>query len=364
MNSNYSLKIDKNILKENIDNLKTSLKDYDNIILNLSNNALNHGLVIANDYVKWGINNFLIDNLEEAINLRNYNREITIWCSEKINPDYIYDAINSNINIRIYSYDDLEKINDLKIRDDINLELLISSSKIFPGISSTEEFLKCLEIINNNKYMNLKGITTDLMDTSIYTDDFLKQYSLFLKYTKLVNNIKVTLSEKCLYYKKRNSVNSVVINTLHYGIINKNNAGLINKLKDKNLIKKNHLQNKLKELDIILKPSFFIQTNLIKIFGVEKKEICLDLKFKTSVNIGVIPVGKNIGLDNLESVSINNTEYLILKIENNYSYILLDEFKDSVKEVFITENNLNLKGTELIQFMKKMGNNLKIKYQE
>lgn len=364
MNSNYSLKIDKNILKENIDNLKDSLKDYDNIVINLSNNALNHGLVIVNDYFKWGINNFLVDNLEEAIILRNYNRDITIWCSERINLDYIYDAINANINVRIYSYKDLEKINDLKIRDDINLEILISCSKVSPGIDSVEEFLKCLEIINSNKHMNLKGITTELMDISIYTEDYSKQCSLFLRYTKLVNNIKVTLPDKCLYYQKQSNVNSVVINTLHYGIINKNTTNLIKKIKDKNLIKKNHLQNKLKELDIILKPSFFIQTNLIKVFEVEKKEICLGLKFKTKVSIGIIPIGKSIGLDNLESVIINNVEHLILKIENNYSYILLDEFQNDIDEVLIAENNLNMKGIELMQFMKKLGNNLKIKYKE
>ncbi len=364
MNSNCVLKIDKKILKDNIDSLKKKLKDYDDIVLNLSNNALNHGLVIANDYFKWGINNFLIDNLQEAISLRNYNRKITIWCSQRINLDYIYDAINSNIFIRVYSYEDLKNIDNLGLKDDVNIELLISTSKIFPGIDNISDFLKCLEIINNNKHINLKGITTELLDSTIFTADFIMQNSIFFKYTKLVNDIKVTLPEKCLYYQKQSNVNCVVINTLHYGIINKNTTSLIKKIKDKSQVKKNHLQNKLKELNIILKPSFFIQTNLIKVFKVEKKETCLDLKFKAPVNIGIIPIGKNIGLNNLESVSINNEKYLVLKTENNYSYILLDEFQEGNKEVLIEENNLNLKGIEIIKFMKNLGNNLKIKYQE
>jgi alanine racemase len=67
MNSSAKIIIDKTLLKENIDNLKTNFINYNGLIISLKNNALNHGYSIVNLFANLDINNFSVNNLNEAL---------------------------------------------------------------------------------------------------------------------------------------------------------------------------------------------------------------------------------------------------------------------------------------------------------
>ena len=368
MNSNYNFVINKNNLKYNIENLKTNFSNYSDIFIDLSNNAFNHGLAIVCDYYKWGINNYFLDNLTEAIKVRSFNRHIDIWCGEKIDLDYVYDAINNDIVVRIYSLDYLESIQSLNLKDDLKIELLISTSKKFPGLKSIKDLKEALKIVEQEKHLILKGITTTLDESKIESLDFEDQTNEFSKYAKLVDNekVKVILDEKCTFYKKRNYVNSVVLKTLQYGLVVNDSRNFLQKLKDKQEIKKYNLESKLNEVNYKLKPAFLIESYVLEKFKVEKKESFLNYKFKEDCEIGIVPIGKKIGLDDaIEYVLINEEKCPVLKIEYDYMYIILNNGNHICEIVHLLGDNLldSINGDSRV-FMLKFNNNCKIKYIE
>lgn len=363
MNSNYNFVINKNNLKHNIENLKSSFSNYSDVMIDLSNNAFNHGLAIVCDYYKWGINNYFLDNLTEAIKIRSFNRYIGIWCSEKIDLDYIYDAINNDIVVRIYSLEYLEDIQGLNLKDDLKIELLISTSKKFPGLKNIKDFKNALKIVEQEKHLILKSVTTILDDSKIKSLDFMNQTNEFYKYVKLIDNenIKIILDEKCAFYKKRNYVNSMVLKTLQYGLIINDSKNLFQKLKDKREIKNTNLKN---NLNFQLKPAFLIESYVLDKFVVEKKEVFLNYKFKENCEIGIVPIGKKIGLDEtIEYVLINEKKCPILKIEYDYLYVILND-ENHIGEIvhLFGDNLLDFANGDSRTFMLKFNNNCKIKY--
>ena len=311
MNSNYEMIIDINILKSNLDSIKN--KTSKNLIISLKNHGYNHGLSLINQYYDWGIKYFLTDNLEDAITLRKYNRFATIFCSERINMDYIYDAVNNDIVVRVYSLSDLKEIMDLEIKDDLKIELLISTNKVYPGFDSNKSIKEARKIIEDNHHLKLVGVSTELLDEK---DDHQKQLEMYKEYISLIKNdeLLTMVDEQVLAQEILDDINSVVLETLPFGLLIKKKPSFLSGFKSQSVLNS----------DINLKVAFKIKTHIIKVFEIQPKEYFFNLKFKTNAFIGALPLGQKHGLpSNLKELIMDNEPIEILKVENRYTYCLL-----------------------------------------
>ena len=66
-----------------------------------------------NDLIESGINYFAVSSLEEALEIRKYNKDIPVLCVEPIELDCIDIAIKNNITLLEIWYWDIKNITDI-----------------------------------------------------------------------------------------------------------------------------------------------------------------------------------------------------------------------------------------------------------
>ena len=67
-------------LKENVSNIIKKYNNYKYYIAMVKSNAYGHGYYIVNDLIESGINYFAVSSLEEALEIRKYNKDIPVLC--------------------------------------------------------------------------------------------------------------------------------------------------------------------------------------------------------------------------------------------------------------------------------------------
>ena len=148
--------IDKNVIKNNILDAK------DNFPLNVDSviDGRFEFYGLGNDIIsvveKCGINYVLVNSIKDALKLRKYNESINIIV-KYLDKEYIFDAILNNIIITLYSYKELDELEELNIKDDCDVFLYINDD--IEGFSNLNKISKYLE---DNKHLKIKGVYTEI----------------------------------------------------------------------------------------------------------------------------------------------------------------------------------------------------------
>ena len=104
------VKIDNNTLTSNVKEIIKYYPNYKYYIGVVKANAYGHGMYIVNDLIKGGVNYLATSSLEEAIAVREYNKNIPVLCLEPINLSFIEKVISHNITITIESLPYLKEL--------------------------------------------------------------------------------------------------------------------------------------------------------------------------------------------------------------------------------------------------------------
>ena len=337
----------KTFVEINLDNLKNNVKniikkypDYKYYIGMVKSNAYNHGLYIVNTLIESGINYLAVSSLDEAIKIREYNKEIGILITEIIDEDLISEAIKNNITLTI---DDLDYLKKIKDPCTIHIKLNTGMNRI--GVSSKEEFNELYEYINKNKNIELEGIYTHFATPGINDIYYDKQVNKFKEITSDIDLSKIKIvhcasSFIVLSHPKIEFANGIRFGTMMYGYdislkeYNNDLKSKIKKARDQYLINKNNISPVIRGVNIDLKPAFKIKTNVMKIRKIKKGEI---LGYGINVInedalVAILPIGYESGIGtniNGRKVIINNKKYeAISGIEMCMMFVKVD---DSVK---------------------------------
>ena len=89
MYRNTYLEIDENILKQNVKEIRKKYNKYKYYFGIVKANCYGHGVYCVKTLKEGGINYFGTSSLEEAIDVRYYDKETPILCLEPISPKYI-----------------------------------------------------------------------------------------------------------------------------------------------------------------------------------------------------------------------------------------------------------------------------------
>lgn len=296
----------------NIDNLKHNILDfknnytYKNYILNVSNNALGHGI----ELIKYLDNEFLYvytNNFQDVLSIKKYNHKTKIIYNGIITEDNIYDLILNDVILVIKSKDVIDFILSLNIKDKFDIIFNIDING-FNGFNSKKEINDILEDIKRDVHINVLGIIANIEEkdylTFKYIADSLKDLELvILNNENNKNNIKGS--------------NAIILDKSIYGIDTSKK-----KLFDKSVSN--------------LKPILEVYSKIEKIVisNIKKKELYL----------AIIPFGSIDGLNkNITKVFMNNKLYNFKEIKEEYSIIIVDNSirENDIVEIIGTNNRLD-----------------------
>ena len=145
------LEIDLEKLKNNTKLLSKSYSDYKYKIVDLKDNAHGMGLKIIDTMNMFGINYCLVGSLKEALEIRKFNKTIPILTSYYVTKDEVYDCLNNDVTITIFSKKYLEMLLSLKFKDNLNVQILIDNGSNILGINNQKELGEIINIINETK---------------------------------------------------------------------------------------------------------------------------------------------------------------------------------------------------------------------
>ena len=351
----------KTFVEINLDNLKNNVKniikkypDYKYYIGMVKSNAYNHGLYIVNTLIESGINYLAVSSLDEAIKIREYNKEIGILITEIIDEDLIDEAIKNNITLTI---DDLDYLKKIKDPCTIHIKLNTGMNRI--GVSSKEEFNELYEYINKNKNIELEGIYTHFATPGINDIYYDKQVNKFKEITGDIDLSKIKIvhcasSFIVLSHPKIEFANGIRFGTMMYGYdislkeYNNDLKSKIKKARDQYLINKNNISPVIRGVNIDLKPAFKIKTNVMKIRKIKKGEILgygINIIPEDAL-VAILPIGYESGIGtniNGRKVIINNKKYeAISGIEMCMMFVKVDESVKVGDSVTILGDDLTL----------------------
>lgn len=328
-----------------IKNVKTIIKkypDYKYYIGMVKSNAYGHGMYVINEMINNGINYLAVSSLEEALDIRRFNKEISVLCVEPIELDSIDVAIKNNITITIHDIDYFKKLND-QIKNKVKVHIKIDTGMNRLGIKDKDEFNEIVRLINENNNIFLEGLFTHFATPGVNDKFYDNQISQFKYITSDIDLSKIDIihlssSFIMLAHPKIDFANGVRCGTILFGYdiapkkLNNSPKNILRKIRNSYLIKKYNISKTYENVDIDLKPAFKVKTNVIQIKKIKKHEKVgygILYEAKKDEIIATLPIGYDDGIGiNHENrfVLINNKKYRVVgEISMCMMSVLVDE---------------------------------------
>ncbi len=341
MNKTY-LEINLDTLRENTKEIISIYNNYKYYFGVVKSNAYGHGEYIVNELIKGGINYIAVTYLEEALKVREYNKEIPILCFAPIDLKDLDLAIENKITITIADYEYLKELIKV-LKNNIKVHIKLDTGMNRLGVKNISEFDLIYKEIENNNYIELEGIYTHLSTVGLHEKTYDNQINKFKELTKNIdlNNVKIvhlTSSANLVSHDKIDFANGVRLGSILYGYnptIRTNNNGIINKLKNlrnKYMQKKYNLSKVYTDIDLNIKPALKMYSSILQIKTVKKDEYIgygLSYKAQNDMKIAIIPVGYNNGIGfgiNSHYVYINDKKYYVAgQTSMNMMAIIIDD---------------------------------------
>ncbi len=337
------LEIDLKKLKENIKKLLQSYSDYKVKIVDLKDNAHGMGFGIVNTLYKYGINFFLVGSLKEGLEVRKLNKEVNILSTYYITLDEIYDCVNNNIAVSVFSKSHIDMLCALDLKDDLYLEILIDNGSNLQGISNKSDMEYIIKKIKESKHLKLKGIYSDITSFGIYDEYYYNEVNNFLKIIKpfLNEDLIIHLNEPIMYHNKINSINAVRFDLSILGIEENISDDIFTRGKIKKIEKR---FGALEYLDVNLDLIFNITTEVMEIKKVLKNTLVgRNFIAKENMYVGILPIGHKDGITkSIRFVNINNKKYEVLADDIDKLYIKVDEDVSIKNKVYILNEETDI----------------------
>lgn len=341
-------------LSNNVKNIVNKYNDYKYYIGMIKSNAYGHGMYIVNTLIEAGINYLAVSSLDEAMEVRKYNKDIGVLITEIIDIDLIDKAIDNNITLTI---DNLDYLKNIKKKCNVHIKIDSGMNRL--GVKTKKEFNEIYNYIKDNKNIYLEGIYTHFATPGIkdiYYDLQLKNFKDITSDIDLKTIPIVHLSSSfiVLNHPKIEFSNAIRIGTIMYGYdislkdYNNNLKDKIKHLRDDFYIKKNNISPVLRGVNIDLKPAFKLKTNVMEIKEVKKGEIIGygNHKVLEDSKIAILPIGydEGIGTSNLNRFAlINGKKYRFIgPICMCMSFIKVDDDVKVSDEVTLLGDSLTL----------------------
>lgn len=342
------VEIDCESLENNIKEIKSKYNDYKYYIGVVKANAYGHGIECIKYMIKGGINYLAVSSLEEALKIREIEKDIPVLVLEPISYDGIKDAIKNNITITI---DNVEYFNKL-LNDKINIKfhLKIDSGMNRFGLKNKEDVKYIFD--NSNDKVIFEGIYTQL--SSGTGNEFLKEKNKFEELTSLIdlNNIPIVHLERSLTLEQHDKLpydNGIRLGLIMYGFNKqKYTPSWKRRLFDKLMFKKDNFVPSKLSLNTIFK----FYTEVIEVKKVKSGEIIgYGGMYDTNedVRIAILPYGfADFSFINKSYVYINGKKCNIVVNYMDVTAVIIDDSINVGDKVEIFGDNISIRKASML----------------
>lgn len=314
--------IDDKILTNNIREIVRKYSFYKYYIGVVKANAYGHGSYIVNDLIKGGVNYLAVSSLEEAIEIRKYNKEIPILCLEPINIEYLDVILDNKITITVESIDYVRELVNKKITSKLLVHLKLDTGMSRLGYKDKEELIKSIKLLRENKNIFIEGIYTHLATSGINDKYYDKQIDKFRYLTedidlKEIPIVHLNRSITLTHHKMLPFETGTRLGIIMYGFSQSlpEPVGL-RKIKRDILNKIRHISPTVMSNDLKLKTAFSLYSEVMSIRCIKKGDFVgygANYIAKEDTIIGTIPIGYADGMSSLmKYVCINKKKYPII----------------------------------------------------
>ena len=362
--------------------ITNTYKDYKYYMAVLKGNAYGHGMKVVNKIIENGFNYIAVFSIKEALEIREYNKDIPILLLCPILIEELDIAKKNNLTITVNDINYLKELvkHDYKLK--IHLKLDTGMNRL--GFKDKAEIVYAVNSIKESNYI-LEGIYSHFSTIGLFDPYYDRQVKKFKELTSLLDLNEIPMihfssSVILLTHKKLECVNTLRCGILLYGynvcpfISNK---GLKNKLRN---IRNRYYQKKYKlsklttNITIDVKPSMKFVTRILQIKNIRAGETIGygAYQAKENMKIAILPIGYSNGIGKGKRyVLINgNKYYSVGEIAMNMMAVVIDDRVSIDDEVLVLGENLTLgqvsefNNASLSETLINIGNNNTIEYRE
>lgn len=315
-------------VKINLDNIKNNIteiiKKYDNYDYYfgvVKGNCYGHGIQIIETLIKNGINYLAVSSLDEALEIREINKNIPILCLQPIDTEYLDICSKNNITITVHSSTYVKNIKN--IDNPITVHIKIDSGMSRLGFNNKNELKKAISLLQKNNNINIEGIYTHMGTTGITDVYRKKQLNNFEDITSLIDLnifkiIHIDRSVTLLCQPKLPYCNGVRLGIVMYGFGQKRiERNFMQKIKYEiktrlyNIPKTNY-----DELNLL--PAFSLYSKVIQVKKINQGSLVgygMSYQAPEDMIVATVEIGYYDGLNlnyNNNYVFVNNKRYKII----------------------------------------------------
>ena len=362
--------------------ITSTFKDYKYYMAVLKGNAYGHGMKVVNKIVENGFNYLAVFSLDEALEIRKYNKDIPVLLLCPLSISDLDIAKDNNFTITVHDIDYLKELLKLNYKLKIHLKLDTGMNRL--GFKDKAEVVYAVNAIKESNYV-LEGIYSHFATIGLFDPYYDRQVKKFKELTSLLDLSEIPMihfssSVILLTHKKLECVNTLRCGILLYGynvcpFISK--SGLKNKLRNlrnKYYQKKYNLSKLTTNVNIDVKPSMRFVTHILQIKDLKQGETIGygAIKVDKDTRVAILPIGYSNGIGkNKRYVLINgNKYYSIGEIAMNMMMISIDDRVKLDDEVLVLGDELtlgkvsNFNNCSLSETLLNIGNNNNIIYKE
>ncbi len=303
------VEIDLDKIGNNARAITQKYKDYKYFIAVLKGDAYGHGMEVANEMYKNGINYFAVSSVEEAQSFRKVNSKAPLLCLHPIHPSRLDEAEQLNLTIVVNELDYLKKL--LSLNPDFNFKVHLQLDTGFNrlGIKDKHQVKEAVDLIDNSN-MELEGIYQHFATAGIFDKHWDEQVESFKELTSLIDLSKIPIvhmgsSVSMLTHPKQPFTTGVRMGIAIYGY-NVSPESLSNSPKDRlRKIRNNYYSKKYSisktyfDVKIDLHPAMKMKTRILQLKPIKKGEwFGYNASYVAEEDeiLAILPVGYNNGL--------------------------------------------------------------------
>lgn len=315
------VKINLDNIKNNITEITKKYNNYDYYFGVVKGNCYGHGIQIIETLIKNGINYLAVSSLDEALEIREINKNIPILCLQPIDTEYLDICSKNNITITVHSSTYVKNIKN--IDNPITVHIKIDSGMSRLGFNNKNELKKAISLLQKNNNINIEGIYTHMGTTGITDVYRKKQLNNFEDITSLIDLnifkiIHIDRSITLLCQPKIPYCNGVRLGIVMYGFGQKRiERNFMQKIKYE---VKTRLYNipKTNYDELNLLPAFSLYSKVIQVKKINQGSLVgygMSFQAPEDMIVATIEIGYYDGLNlnyNNNYVFVNNKRYKII----------------------------------------------------
>lgn len=347
------VKINLDNIKNNITEITKKYNNYDYYFGVVKGNCYGHGIQIIETLIKNGINYLAVSSLDEALEIREINKNIPILCLQPIDTEYLDICSKNNITITVHSSTYVKNIKN--IDNPITVHIKIDSGMSRLGFNNKNELKKTISLLQKNNNINIEGIYTHMGTTGITDVYRKKQLNNFEDITSLIDLnifkiIHIDRSITLLCQPKIPYCNGVRLGIVMYGFGQKRiERNFMQKIKYE---VKTRLYNipKTNYDELNLLPAFSLYSKVIQVKKINQGSLVgygMSFQAPEDMIVATIEIGYYDGLNlnyNNNYVFVNNKRYKIIgTINMGMITIKADETIQEGDMVEIFGEHINIK---------------------